>query len=361
MPSWLRAPRTPVLLAVTVLLSCLAAASVSMAGMVRASAQAVGGVKTTRDVSYSQASPLDVLNIVQPAASGQDRNAIILIHGGGYTSGANGELEPESIAFAQAGWVAFNIDYGFNGYPAETDDAFAAVKWVRANAAAYGVDPSRIGVLGSSAGGTLAGMIATEGAAQGAAVSAVATWSGPMDLGALVDGSRVGSYTYVHPVQYVGGCLPSACDATYAAASPLDHVTSSTSPMLIANSTNEIIPLTQAQDMDNALMAAGVPQELDVIPGNRHASAYASVELAPTMAFLTKYVAANPVGTTPPTAVTTTTAPTTTTGVHGAPAVAQPSSHVKTEFLVALLVVLLIALLIIFLVYRSGRSGRRRA
>jgi hypothetical protein len=195
-------------------------------------------------------------------------------------------------------------------------------------------------------------MLATQGAAHGAAVSAVASWSGPMDLATLVSASRPGSYVHQHPLAYVGGCLPTACGAQYVAASPFDHVTSGTSPMLLANSTQEIIPLSQAQDMDTALIAAHVTQELDVIPGHRHASAYANVELAPTMAFLSTYVTANPTTTSPGQTTTTTS---TSTTAPTAPSVGHTASHGYVPILLGLLAAALIAILV-----GGIRSSRRR-
>jgi acetyl esterase/lipase len=326
----------------------------------KAGAISSASVKSTLNVSYSNLSPTDNLDIYQPLTSGVNRMGIILIHGGGYTSGSKSEFTPDSIRFAEAGWVSFNINYSLNGSPNEADDAYAAVQWVRSHAATYGVDPSRIAVLGASAGGTLAGMVATQGAANGAAVSAVASWSGPMDLSTLVSGSRVGSYAYSHPLTYVGGCVPTQCNANYVAASPVDHVSSSTAPMLIANSTMEIIPLTQAQEMDNALIAAHVPQELDVIPGHLHATSYSSIELASTMAFLTKYVEANPVTSTG-TATTTTAPPATTSPSQTTLPVHQPAkggSH-NIVFVIIGVAILLVILLAILLSSRARRRGNK--
>jgi acetyl esterase/lipase len=183
----------------------------------------------TMHMQYSSAAPLDFLDVVQPTTSGQNRNGIVLIHGGGYNSGSKKEMDEAANSFVAAGWVAFNINYSLNGFPAETNDAYAAVAWVKQNAATYGVDPDHIAVLGSSSGGTLAGMLATEGPAHGAGVAAVATWSGPLDLALLVNDSKPNSYAYTHTVFYAGGCTPSACASTYTAASPVDHITSSTS------------------------------------------------------------------------------------------------------------------------------------
>jgi acetyl esterase len=312
----------------------------------------------TQHLQYSSAAPLDALDVVQPATSGQNRNAVLLIHGGGYNSGSKKEMDEAANSFVNAGWVAFNMNYSLNGFPAETNDAYAAVVWIKQNAATYGVDPDHIAVLGSSSGGTLAGMLATEGPEHGAGVAAVATWSGPLDLALLVNDSRPNSYAYTHTTFYVGGCSPSACPSTYSAASPTDHISSSTAPWLVANSTDEIIPLNQAQEADKALIAAGVPEELNVVPGMLHATEYESTEIAPTMAFLSKYVDGAPATTTTTTPPTTAPNATTTAPHHAAPA----SNSSNRDLLLALLgAVLVLILVVLFVSFRPrGRRGSKK-
>jgi acetyl esterase/lipase len=312
----------------------------------------------TMHMQYSSAAPLDFLDVVQPTTSGQNRNGIVLIHGGGYNSGSKKEMDEAANSFVAAGWVAFNINYSLNGFPAETNDAYAAVAWVKQNAATYGVDPDHIAVLGSSSGGTLAGMLATEGPAHGAGVAAVATWSGPLDLALLVNDSKPNSYAYTHTVFYAGGCTPSACASTYTAASPVDHITSSTSPWLVANSTDEIIPLNQAQETDKALIAANVPQQLDVVPGMLHATEYESVEINPTIAFLTKYVDGAPATTTTTAPAATTVPNATTTTPHAAPPA--KSSSDRDLLLILLAAVLVLILLAVFISFRPRGRGRKK-
>jgi acetyl esterase/lipase len=284
--------------------------------------------------------------------------AIVLIHGGGFTGGGKGVMDEAADSFVKAGWVAFNINYGLTGYPSENNDVYAAIAWVHLHAAAYGADPNAIAVLGASAGGTLAGMVATRGAAHGAAVRAVATWSGPMDIATLVDSTPAKSYAHTQPVIYVGGCLPSACPATYNAVSPLDNVTSKTSPMLLANSSNEGIPLSQAQDMDKALIAAHVPQQLDVVPGKRHATKYESVEMAPTIAFLTKYTQPTASSSTAPANSPTTSASQTTSASPTTSASKSTSASNTTRDLVIGIVAVVV---VGFLVLLLSRRSRRRA
>jgi acetyl esterase len=322
-------------IALTLVFGAVALGAVTMA-VPASPVGAAAALTTISNVPYSNASNLDDLDIVEPSAPGQNRLAVVLIHGGGYTSGSKSDLTTEADEFADAGFVAFNINYQLNGYPNESNDAMTAVAWVRSNAATYSVDPDGIAVFGTSAGGTLAAMIATEGAADGVPIRAAVSWSGPMDLAAMVADTPSGSYANEHVVDYVGGCSPSQCPATYTAASPVDHVSSSTCPMLIANSTDEEIPLNQAEEMDNALKAAGVAQQLDIIPGTQHAEAYNGTEISPTIQFVTQFLEAQsptPAGQpaqSAPVAVANTTPTTTSPGAVGSVATTTTTSDPTT-------------------------------
>ena len=84
------------------------------------------------------------------------------------------------------------------------------------------------------------------------------------------------------------GCVPSACPVTAAAASPITHVSRDATPMLLVNAEDELVPLDQAQRMAVALAAAGVVEQLLVVPGHLHASEYATQVWDQTVAFLAR-------------------------------------------------------------------------
>jgi dipeptidyl aminopeptidase/acylaminoacyl peptidase len=86
------------------------------------------------------------------------------------------------------------------------------------------------------------------------------------------------------------GCSLITCPARYRQASPTGQVDPSDPPMLIVNSSHEIVPLSQAREMARALAAARVEYSLLVITGRRHAANYLSAALAPTIGFLKRYV-----------------------------------------------------------------------
>jgi dipeptidyl aminopeptidase/acylaminoacyl peptidase len=86
------------------------------------------------------------------------------------------------------------------------------------------------------------------------------------------------------------GCLPDACPDTYAAASPITHVDKTDSPMLIVNSTNELVPQSQADAMKAALDKAGVANQAIILPGSAHSRAYSNQVWDQTVTFLENYL-----------------------------------------------------------------------
>jgi acetyl esterase/lipase len=86
---------------------------------------------------------------------------IVLVHCGGWRSGYRTHLTPMAIELAKAGYVVATVTYRLAPeaqYPAAIYDVKAAIRWLRTNAAEYHVDPSRIAVGGSSAGGQIASL-----------------------------------------------------------------------------------------------------------------------------------------------------------------------------------------------------------
>ena len=103
------------------------------------------------------------LNLARPKKGTGPFPTIICIHGGGFRAGKREGYDGLCARLAQQGYVAMTVSYRLAPkypYPAAIHDVKAAVRWARANAAKYGIDPDRIGVTGSSAGGHLAQFLA---------------------------------------------------------------------------------------------------------------------------------------------------------------------------------------------------------
>jgi len=151
-------------------------------------------VSMDADVQYAPNLKLDIYHPPNQGAS--SRPAVILIHGGGWTSFDKSTMRGMGEFLARAGYVAFAVDYRLfhgsnNRWPAQLDDVQRAVRWVRANAAKYGVDPDHIGAFGHSAGAQLACLLGMENtrdnsdsslAKYSSRVQAVVDTSGPVDF-----------------------------------------------------------------------------------------------------------------------------------------------------------------------------------
>lgn len=124
-------------------------------------------IKLTCDVSYNDVSPSCVLDIAEPVDVGSDalRPAVVFIHGGAWSAGSKDDMVFRNlmIDYAKQGYVTLSVEYRFHQeteFPACIEDVKCAVRWLKAHAKEYKVDPERIGCTGHSAGGHLAMMLA---------------------------------------------------------------------------------------------------------------------------------------------------------------------------------------------------------
>jgi len=260
------------------------------------------GTTIARGVPYRHVGGVTLtLDAYLPARARSRRAAIVFVHGGGWRAGdksafAPGEpsFAPTALRLAHLGFTVFSIDYRLAPaapFPAAASDVSFAVRWVRAHAADFDLLPTRIALFGVSAGGNLAALVATEGRGsrdRGARVRAAVSWSGPMNL-ALFDAELGGPARHPFVESYLG-CPPTRCPRRYTSASPVNHVDRSDPPILLANSSREIVPLPQAEQMAHQLANAHVPHELIVVPGSRHAADYEAEVWAATVRFLLRYL-----------------------------------------------------------------------
>ena len=110
------------------------------------------------DLEYSNVGQRVAMDIVRPRAASEKRPAVVLVHGGGFRGGARQSYLPVAIKLAERGYVAATVSYRLaprHQFPAAVEDVKAAVRYLRANADRFGIDPDRIGAMGGSAGGHL--------------------------------------------------------------------------------------------------------------------------------------------------------------------------------------------------------------
>jgi len=234
-----------------------------------------------RDVEYASAGGAKLqLNLARPKDVKGPLPAVLCIHGGGFRAGSREGYNKLCLTLAQRGFVAATISYRLapaHQFPAAVHDTKAAVRWLRANAARLGIDPTRIGVTGGSAGGHLAqflgvtaGVKEFEGADNpgfSSAVTCVVNVYGPSDFT-----KSYGKSVDAHVVlpMWLGGDVDSA-RAKHIQSSPLNWVTPSAAPTLIIHGTEDkYVAYEQALWMRDRLTACGVPVELLTLEGAGH-------------------------------------------------------------------------------------------
>jgi acetyl esterase/lipase len=221
------------------------------------------------------------LDLARPKTGDGPFPAVICIHGGGFRAGSRESYDGLCIKLAQNGYVAMTVSYRLAPkyqFPAAIHDTKAAVRWARANAAKYKIDPTRIGVTGGSAGGHLAQFLGVTGevkelegdggnADQSSKVSCVVNVYGPSDFtksyGKSVDAAEV------LPL-FLGGNLETA-RKQHLRASPLYWVTPNAAPSLCIHGTEDkYVAHEQAVWLIDKLKAAGVEAELLTLEGAGH-------------------------------------------------------------------------------------------
>ena len=220
--------------------------------------------------------------------------AVIYFPGGGFTSSDHEKFLEMRYALARAGFVVAACEYRTvpDKFPALLNDAKAAVRFLRAHAADYGIDPERIGVLGDSAGGYLVQMMgATNGEKEwdrgdflqeNSDVQAVVSFYGISDLRSIGEGlgqdkihssPAVTEALLVHgPAfkEFAGASILSD-DAKAIGASPIGHVDGSEPPFLLLHgSADKVVGPLQSAHMYEALKAAKSDVEYVLVRGAGH-------------------------------------------------------------------------------------------
>ena len=258
------------------------------------------------DVKYGRSasgSPLSE-DVFSPNDRRGSAPMIIVVHGGGFTSGNAKGVAQYAKALAAVGFVAAGINYTLvrphhAGYPEQVNEVRRAIQWNIANARRFGADPDRVALLGFSAGGYLAAMAGLlDSNIPGRPVRAVVTLSAPLDLPAIdrLLRARLAACGYRRRCPQLPhapllssfgtlfeflGCPTGHCsNKLIREASPTSHVSASAPPFLIFNSSHEFIPKNQATDMGRRLRHAGVGEQVVIVPGTRHATEYAD-EVSP--------------------------------------------------------------------------------
>lgn len=254
------------------------AATVRHAGPRRAAAMdaAPPAIQYERAVVYGKVAgqPL-LLDLARPAVQKAPLPAVILIHGGALMFGGRADLDSFAQNLADAGYVAASIDYRLfdpakesNPWPDQLDDVQRAVRWLRANASAYGIDPARVGVLGHSSGAQLAAFLGTRDTRDNGD-AALAGFSSRVDC--VVDIAGTMDLRTPYPGMPTDALGASPSQAALADFSPISFVDATTAPFLIVHGGSDpLCPIDQSRRMTAKLRDAKVEVIAGEFPGYDH-------------------------------------------------------------------------------------------
>lgn len=240
-----------------------------------------------KDIAYGQesrAQKCDVLKSKEGTAG--PAPLVLFIHGGGWKSGDKAPFPPLLKTLAEQGFVCATVNYRLSGeakFPAAVEDCKRALRFLRANSHTYGLDPKRVGVWGTSAGGHLAALLGTSGgqgsfAATGPhtnesdRVQAVCDFFGPTDFQKMKGHpSKIDHMGERSPeAEFLGGAVESVPDVVRRA-NPLTYIGPNTPPFLIMHGNqDEVVPMNQSQILFEALQKNAVSSRLIVVTNGGH-------------------------------------------------------------------------------------------
>jgi acetyl esterase/lipase len=235
---------------------------------------------------------------------------IVWVHGGAWLGGSKDGGGP-ALPFVGKGYAVASINYRLSQqavFPAQIEDCKAAIRWLRANSKTYSLNPERIGVWGSSAGGHLAALLGTSGGVeerdgkggnsdQSSRVQAVVDFFGPTDF-LQMDAHAVPGARLKHDVanspesRLIGGAIQENTDKV-GRANPIKYVTKDAPPFLIVHGEQDpLVPCHQSELLYEALKRARSDVTFYKIAGAGHGSPEFNTDMvrAAVQAFFDKHL-----------------------------------------------------------------------
>lgn len=225
-------------------------------------------------LNYSGALALDFYRASSRPVAGRGAPCVILVHGGGWDSGTRVEIAHFNHWLASRGFAVAAIDYRLapqSRWPAQRDDTLAAIAFLKARATSLGIDPTKLVLLGRSAGGQIAEAVGYT--ASDPAIRGVIALYAPSDM--------IFAYVNAHeddiiksPMlmrQYLGG-TPDSARENYESASALPRVNPRTPPTLLLHGANDaLVWYRHSVRLDAKLAAENVPHVFVALPWATHA------------------------------------------------------------------------------------------
>src|SRR5262245_59158467 len=245
-------------------------------------------VELLKDVEFGKGGdrPLK-LHILRPKSAPKEAMPVVVwIHGGGWMGGNKDSGIGRLARFAERGYFCASVEYRLSSeaiFPAQIEDSKCAIRFLRARAKEYNLDPERIGVWGASAGGHLVALLGTaanvkelEGKGgwpdHSSRVQAVCDYFGPADFLKWADKS--------HPavIKLLGGEVKDKKELA-ALASPVTHISKDVPPIFILHGdADKVVPLDQSEALLAALKKGGADATLHVVKGAGHGFGGAEID-----------------------------------------------------------------------------------
>lgn len=252
----------------------------AMPGLIRAD-KPQPAVRVERGLVYGKGGDRDLkLDLALPPGRGPFP-AVVCVHGGGWRGGKRQDLSRLIEILAGRGYAAATVTYRLcpaAKFPAQIEDCKAAVRWLRAKARKYRIDPEHIGAVGFSAGGHLVSLLGTtrpqdgfEGkggnADQSSQVQAVVNFFGPTNFNHK-DWSENIEKTFLVPVL---GARFKDKPELYRRLSPINYVTKEAPPFLFFHGTEDtLVGVRHSREPAAKLRKAGVSAEVVEMAGEGH-------------------------------------------------------------------------------------------
>lgn len=253
-------------------------------------AETLAGVSVVRDAEFARyGDDSMLLDLYLPKASDTAVPCVVVIKGGGFKPANKDGFAHIAAYYAANDFASVCVSYRGapdHPFPAAVHDTKAAVRWVRANAEKYTIDPDRIGAVGQSAGGHLAAMLAVsadipelEGDGGNAGVSssiqAAATWAGVFDFVVrLRDGGQQSGESFDAKRRSNAAWIGEPFSETselWKKASPISYLTPDDPPLLLVQCKDDkTVPYQQAVQMHEAMQKLNLTSELLLMDGGGH-------------------------------------------------------------------------------------------
>lgn len=246
-----------------------------------------GRVSVIRDIPYVTGSrnPRQTLDLYLPNGDDSAKPLVVWIHGGAWKMGdkRGGPIIP----LLSAGYAVASINYRLVPevrFPEQVFDCKAAVRFLRAHASEYHIDPERIGAFGASAGGHLAALLGTSGGVEAlegkegnlnfsSRVQAVCDWNGVSDVSTAEQQLRAIHGDPIAPEAippFLGGTVQEVPQKAREA-SPVTYAGKGNPPFLIMHGNRDTtVPIAQSQELQEVLKSKGVPVSFITVNGAKH-------------------------------------------------------------------------------------------